>query len=109
MQYKVTEKSMRPASSEKCCFFCLQKIDDFHLKDCVLINKKVLVRMVVEYEIEMPAHWDKEKIEYNRNKGGWCSDNALEELERLSAEKGCLCKVMRFEYLKDASEPYLKE
>lgn len=110
MQFIVTEKAQRPAdpNSGK-CFYCRQPIGAPHKADCVLINKKVKVRMIVEYEVEVPADWDKQQIEFHRNDGSWCSDNALYELGKLSEQNGCLCSVMEFECLNDQGEPYLDE
>lgn len=71
--------------------------------------------MIVEYEVEVPAHWDQNTIEFHRNDGTWCASNAVEELAELVAqleekgEGGCICNQTRFECLGPYSEPYLKE
>jgi hypothetical protein len=106
----VTEAAKRPAlPNAASCFYCQQPIGDSHKSDCVLVKRKVTVRMVVEYEIEVPAHWDKEQIEFHRNRGSWCSDNAMDELEQLQEADGCLCARMRFALVRDAGEPFLVE
>jgi hypothetical protein len=74
-----------------------------------LINKMVRVRMTVEYEVEVPASWDRHMIEFHRNEGSWCSDNALYELEKLAEDKGCLCHAMWFECLDEHGNAYLDE
>ncbi|MDO8414146.1 MAG: hypothetical protein Q7S51_10205 [Gallionellaceae bacterium] len=109
MEFIVTTKAQRPAEMNGKCFYCQQPIGDVHKSTCVLISKKVKVRMIVEYDIEVPAHWDKNKIESHRNDGTWCSNNALDELKNLSDEQGCLCNVMEFECLSDEGEPFLDE
>ena len=107
--FVVTEKAMRPAATLRACFYCREPIGGQHKHDCVLVTKKVKVRAVIEYEIEMPASFDKAAIEFQRNDGCWCADNMIRELEALKEEKGCLCPTTLFTYLGDASEPFLKE
>lgn len=110
MNFIVTSEAMRPASPDsRQCFYYQQPINQPHKQTCVLIKKKVLVRMTVEYEIEVPASWNKQMIEFFRNEGSWCSDNALNELENLSEDKGCLCSVMEFECLVETGNSYLDE
>lgn len=109
MEFIVTEKAQRPANMNGRCFYCDQPIGEQHKSDCVHIRKTVKVRMIVEYEVDVPADWGKQQVEFHRNEGSWCSNNALDELERLAEEKGCLCHAMEFEYLGGDSEPYLNE
>jgi hypothetical protein len=105
----VTRKAMRPASDREECFYCLQPIGAAHKPDCVLIEKKVLVRMTVEYEISVPSCWSKEDIEFHRNEGTWCAGNIIEELQELAGESECLCNCTRFTYLGGDSKPFLAE
>lgn len=111
-RFVVTEKAMRPASPLRQCFYCNQAVGAVHKNDCVLINRKVRVRMTVEYDIEVPAFWDADRIEFHRNEGSWCADNALPELEAFftGGDHPCMCDATRFEYLGEApGEPYLNE
>lgn len=64
-------------------------------------NKKVIVRAAIEYEIEVPNDWDKDKIEFHRNESSWCQSSMIEELTDLCNNKGCLCGHVRFEYLRE--------
>lgn len=109
MKYQVTKKAMRPASNAEQCFYCQQPLGGFHLDNCVLISKKVLIRATIEYEVEMPSHWDAKQIEFNRNEGSWCADNMLEELKELTKDNECLCSRTTFEFLKDSDDFYLNE
>lgn len=103
----VTLEDERPAGKGSGrCFYCPSKIGDRHALDCVIFTKKVIVRMTVEYEVEVPHSWGKDMIEFHRNDGTWCCDNALDELELLSNEgtkgKSCLCaQDMKFEFIKE--------
>jgi hypothetical protein len=111
MGFIVTEKAQRPANMNGCCFYCGQPIGTEHKGDCVLINKKVNVRLTVEYEIEVPAHWGQDQIEFHRNEGSWCSSNAISELESAFGDESehCMCNAAEFEYLGSDTEPFLDE
>lgn len=65
--------------------------------------RKVIVRMTVEYEVSVPADWDRNMIEFHRNDGSWCADNAISELEAISDEDNCLCPITKFEYVKESN------
>ena len=108
LKHKVTSEAMHPGSSKKQCLYCQRIIGAYHKSDCVLIRKRVKVRATVEYEIVVPFFWDKSNIEFHRNDGSWCANNMIDELEELG--KGdCLCGLVHFEYLEDASDSYLDE
>lgn len=108
-EFVVTSQAMRPASSKAECFYCQQAVGERHKADCVLIVKRVRLRMIVEYEVAMPSHWTKEKIEFHRNESRWCADNAIDELTELSKRNGCICQYTQFECIEDTGEPYLDE
>jgi len=110
----VSRAAMRPASDKNECFYCKQTLGLEHKPDCVLIKKKVKVRLTVEYEIEVPADWDKEQIEFSRNESSWCSTNAIDELKSLfdnsdNKTEKCMCGCSEYRYLGEESEPYLSE
>lgn len=110
--FTVTEEAMRPASDKRQCFYCQQAIGEVHKPNCVLISRKVKVRMTVEYEVEVPAHWDKSNIEFHRNEGSWCTNNAIDELTSIfegEEENGCMCSCTEFEYLGGDTNAYLTE
>lgn len=109
MTHKVTPLAMRPASTKRQCFYCHRRIGANHKKDCVLRKKKVLVRMVVDYPVTVPNHWDRDMIESHRNDGGWCASNALDELHELAKTEGCLCNRTHFEHLRDLDGGFLQE
>ena len=109
MDFIVTKKAQRPAGRAGECFYCGQAIGERHRDDCVLVQKRVKVRMIVEYEVDVPAFWDKERIEFHRNDGSWCADNALAELRKLSKQDGCLCAKTAYQYIGGDSDPFLRE
>lgn len=107
--FVVTERAQRPARMDGCCFYCHQPIGALHGAECVLVVKKVPVRLIIEYDIEVPAHWTANDIEIARNLGSWCSNNLISELEELKEEHTCLCGVTEYEVLDADTSPYLSE
>lgn len=116
--FKVTEAAMRPADTVRRCFYCRVPVGSDHdLSQCVLVKRRVVVRMEIEsmglsheYEIEVPAGWSADDIEFHRNYSSWCASNALEELpdEILDRMDGadddggpCLCGVAHFSFVRD--------
>lgn len=80
------------------CVYCNR--DGEHDLGCISVKRKVRVRMTIEYEIEVPASWGKEAIEFHRNDSSFCAGNAIEELELLN--DGCLCGLAKFEVVGSA-------
>lgn len=91
----------RPASKGSgVCFYCHKKVGKRHADDCVLWTRPVTIRLSVEYIIEVPHFWDKDRIEFHRNDSSWCAGNALDELDdRFASENPCLCSAAVFEYV----------
>ena len=108
-KFIVTKEAQRPAAMNGCCFYCQQPIGTEHKSDCVLVLRRVKVKVTIEYDISVPSLWDKKMIEFHRNEGTWCSSNMIEELETYSKEIGCLCPVTKFKYIREVSEPTLNE
>lgn len=103
MSTPIVEKDTRPEGDIK-CFYCSQPVGKPHKDDCVIWTREVVVRMTVEYAIEVPHFWDKEMIEFHRNDSSWCANNALDELAELENGNHCLCPVAKFEYVREKSE-----
>jgi len=93
------DDGIRPAGKKDECFYCGQKIGQPHGRDCVTITKRVRVRCIIEYVIDVPHHWTKEDIEFHRNDNTWCASNAVDELKELEQKIGCLCPASRFEFV----------
>lgn len=98
----VTPDCERPNRMDGTCFYCYEPIGGLHKDDCVCFTKKVKVRAIIEYEIEVPNFWGKGNIEFHRNEGSWCSSNIIEELEALD-KKDCLCGCTTFEFVSDVN------
>jgi len=94
----------RPARMDGTCFYCRQPVGGLHVPNCVAFKRRVRVRAVIEYEIDVPASWSKEQIEFHRNEGSWCADNMIDEISAIGGEDGCLCAAVQFTYLDDVEE-----
>jgi len=64
-KFKVTKKSMRPACDKHQCFYCEAPIGGFHKQNCVLVQKKVKIKVKFECEVSVPFHWSREQIEFH--------------------------------------------
>ncbi len=107
---KVTEKAMRPALPDRQCFYCQQPIGSNHKDDCVLVQKRVKVRLTIEYDRVVPAFWDKDMIEFQMNESSWCLDNCLHEIDKmLKAEQSCLCCYAEGKVLEMSEDKFLDE
>jgi len=107
--FAVTKKAKRPFSETETCFYCGAAIGAEHRHDCVLVMKKVTVRAIVEYEVQVPADWDEHLILFQRNDGSWCGSNMIGELEELDERDGCLCQHIKWELVEDSDEAFLDE
>jgi hypothetical protein len=103
----VDECSVRPAGKHDECFYCQEKRGAQHKSDCVMRRRTVVVKMTIEYVIDVTEDWDAEAIEFHRNESSWCANNAVPELERLFEHTGkdgatCLCNRVHYEYVREA-------
>ena len=80
-KFIVTEKSMRPASSDKQCFYCRRNIGAHHRDDCVLVKRDMNIRFSFELKIDLPAHWT----------------------------NSCLCDIVEAEFVSQDQHEYLGE
>ena len=81
------------------CLYCKQVAGQPHGRECVVVEKRAKVRYSFELEIGVPHSWGQHEIEFHRNDGSWCADNALTELHRLANQQGCLCNNFHCEFL----------
>ncbi len=112
-EFTVTPAACRPVQTVKDrCFYCKQMIGSAHKAECVLVKKKVVVRLIMEYEVSVPADWAPDQIEFHRNESSWCADNLVDELAALAESQdgnGCLCGCAKFAFVRDNGAPYLSE
>lgn len=99
---KPDDEGIRPAGPPDACFYCKAKVGDLHSEKCVSVTRKVRVRAVIEYEIDVPSHWGESDINFHRNEGSWCASNMLRELKAIDEVEdgpGCLCPLVEFKYI----------
>jgi len=102
--HRVTAKhGPRPAGSSYKCFYCDQGFASDHKADCVLRQRTVLVRATIEYAIAVPEDWSSDMVEFHRNDSSWCCGNMIGELEAINESHGCLCNVVKFEFVREAT------
>ncbi len=92
-----------PAGKPDECFWCGVAIGKPHSRDCVIVTKKVLLKVTINFEVSVPHSWDKENIEFHRNDGSWCANNVIDEFEAEFEQEDseeCLCDKAYFEYIK---------
>jgi hypothetical protein len=109
-KFLVTPNAKRPASEAEECFYCKQSVGLPHADNCVLVSKKVKLRLTIEYVAIVPAHWDKDQIEFHRNESSWCRGNDLDEIVKESKKtNGCICDYSEVDYLKTLSMAFRDE
>lgn len=110
------DDGIRPAGPQDACLYCQQKVGQPHGAKCITIKKRVKVRYIFELVLEEPHSWGKEQVEFHRNDGTWCANNAIQEIESVLVDDDdesddepeltpgkyrCLCPVFKAEYVED--------
>lgn len=105
--WPVGDYGIRPAGKPDECFYCNVKRGEQHKAGCVIRCQTVVVRMTVEYVVDIPESWGAENLEFQRNEGSWCSDNGVRELQslmdRVDAAGGCLCPMIEYAFVREAT------
>lgn len=85
------------------CRFCPAVIGERHSAQCLIPQRPVRIRMIVEYTVLAPVVWGAEEINFHRNDSSWCADNAIRELmEAFGPDRGvCMCGSARFEFVQN--------
>lgn len=100
----VTESNgPRPGGPAGECLYCHREIGREHAEDCVCRRRSVVIRATIEYAVEVPENWDQYEIEFHRNDSSWCASNLIDDLRRLDLSEGCLCAVVKFEFVREAT------
>lgn len=95
------------------CFYCPAKLGEPHGPECVIPQKMVKVRLIVEYEASVPKHWDAEQVLFHRNGSSWCLTNALRDIETAfpsddeDDEPGCICSHAKHDVFDDDTGEWL--
>ncbi len=98
------DDGIRPAGPPDECFYCTRKVGAEHARDCTVVKKTVRVRYIIELDVTVPHHWEKDNVEFHRNEGSWCANNAIDELVTVfrDDEASCMCSAFVCEYMHDA-------
>lgn len=107
--FTVTKKATRPVGSPDKCFYCGQKVGQEHAPECVTIQQRRRVRVVVEFEMDAPLEGGEFHLEEN-----WCFMNlpqAIAEFTDRAPENTCtMCGPENsLEVIGSVGEPFLKE
>lgn len=106
--WPVGDHGIRPAGDQQKCFYCGAAKGAQHRMGCVIRNRTVVVRTIVEHVIAVPEDWQRETIEFTE--GSSCSDNHITTLRdlvrRLDADDigRCTCGMVSIEYVREATE-----
>lgn len=89
------DDGIRPNGEPDSCFYCQQKVGKLHTKNCVITwrDKKVKLIALVEFEEEVPEHWDEEDIRFRYNDSTWCASNLFDRFDNEDDEtNSCGCR-----------------
>lgn len=107
-KWTVIEGDNRPAGPSDRCFYCEQPHGAQHSAGCVIRERTVVVRAIIEYVVSVPEDWDTSIIEFHREDSSWCASNGLGELtklhERLEKSDACGCSLISYRYVREATE-----
>ena len=102
-QVDQNDGGIRPAGAPDACFYCGQRVGQPHGPECVCVTKRVKLRYTFEIEVDVPHAWGQHQIEFHRNEGSWCANNAISDIEAFSgfleSVGHCLCVCFRCEYV----------
>lgn len=91
------DDGIRPAGRPNQCFYCYRMVGEEHLRDCVVIKKKVRLSYTYEVEILVPHSWTPEEIENHRNNSTWCALNGVKDIEN---QEGCGCERFHAKFIR---------
>lgn len=130
-KFEVLETHPRPARLGE-CFYCYQKVGDFHKDDCVLINVKFLYDVkdmsgfkFAEWITNDPYVWDYDQRYFHKNEGTWCTSNLFDQGMLLvidqeiynsimgsipddELDSKCICNDVRVYPVKSIGEPFIE-
>lgn len=87
------------------CVQCCALLGEEHEPNCIFRKRTVVIKLEVEYVVDVPDSWEEDDIDFHRNESSWCSDNGIEEIQdMLKRTKGCLCGKCSWSYVREANE-----
>lgn len=115
------DDGIRPAGDRHACLYCKQRIGQPHGRQCVIVTRKIELRVRTEdgsltglWVTDEPYYWEADNVEFHKNESSWCASNILHEREQFTWDQpdawerleklddsegcGCLCNVLRFEF-----------
>lgn len=98
MNLPIDDDGVRPAGKQNECFYC-QSPKGQHKDDCVCVKRTVVLRMTVDYVIEVPRSWSAQEIEDHRNLGSFCLTNDIWKI----AEEDCHCGRAEVSFVREAT------
>lgn len=111
MKLETKDTGERPAGKPGFCFYCDQPTSEPHGPKCVFPSKSIVVRMTIEYVVEVPEWWGEREIGFHRNEGSSCSSNDIRRLatatEGMNDGKPCACAgpgAAEFAFVREATE-----
>jgi len=108
----VLARDARPLGKPDRCFCCGFPAGSKHSAVCVVPQRSIVMEYTFTVVVSVPAHWDTHLIEFQRNEGSWCADNALDELKAQTdggnevggLVGGCWCDGMTAKYIREADQ-----
>lgn len=95
----VNDDGIRPAGRPDECLYCKQRVGEPHLRECVVVTKRVRLRYIIEVDVDEVHAWTPREIEFHRGQSSWCANNALDEIQAQADREGCLCPRFRCEFV----------
>ena len=104
--HKVRSNAVRPARPDGTCLYCRQPLGGVHLPSCVLREKTVVIRSVVQWVTTVPEDWDISNVEFHLNESSSCANNIITYLNRWTTnmEQDCMCGRISSEFVRDATK-----
>lgn len=99
-----TENGPRPAGPPDRCFYCDEAVGGVHKSDCVLRERTIVARLVIEHVVVVPEHWTPEHFLFHRNEGTWCASNVLRELGASDGDGPCICHATEVAFVREATD-----
>lgn len=103
--WTVGDSGIRPAGKPDRCFYCGELKGSQHKSDCVIRSRTVVIRVSIEYVVDVPESYDSGSIEYLWNEHNRGADQTLNEIrvlrERVGGEE--FCSLVWAEYLREAT------